>query len=49
MRRIFYGEKFGTSEEHKKLINAVNSLDKDRRETGKGYADALRDWNSKEI
>ncbi len=44
LQRVYYGEKFGTPEEHRKYLDAVNSLDEGRRETGRGYADGLKDW-----
>ena len=44
LRRAYHGEKFGTPEEHRKYLDAVNSFDEGRRETGKGYRDALQDW-----
>ena len=48
LRRAYHGGKFGTLEEHNKFIDAVHSLDESRRETGKGYADALQDWGKNE-
>lgn len=44
LRRAYHGDKFGTIEEHQKYLEAVNSPDEGRRETGRGYADALQDW-----
>ncbi len=48
LRRAYHGEKFGTAEEHRKYLDAVNSLDETRKETGRGYADALKDWGKNE-
>ena len=48
LRRAYHGEKFGTAEEHNKFIDAINSFDEARRETGRGYADALKDWGENE-
>ena len=43
LSRAYYGDKFGTLEEHQKFLDAVNSPDEKQRETGKGYVDALQD------
>lgn len=48
LRRAYHGEKFGTPDEHQKFLKLVNSLDESRRETGRGYADALKDWGKNE-
>jgi hypothetical protein len=44
LRRAYHGEKFGTLEEHRKYLDAINSFDEERKETGRGYSDALKDW-----
>lgn len=48
LRRAYHGHNFGTIEEHQKFLDAINSLDEGRRETGRGYADALKDWGKNE-
>lgn len=47
LRRAYHGEKFGTLEEHREYLDAINSFDQAQRETGKEYADALQDWEEK--
>ena len=41
LQRCFYGEQFGTEEQHAVRMAAINSLFSDHQETGRGYRDGF--------
>lgn len=47
LRRAYYKEKFGTSEEHMKILKALYCNDEKLKLIAQGYADALQDWGQK--
>lgn len=41
LRKNYHGENFGTSAEHRLWMDAVNSVDEQRRQKGRGYRDGF--------
>lgn len=41
LRRQWYGDAFGTEDEHARFIEAASSEDRERRALGRGYRDGL--------
>jgi hypothetical protein len=48
LRKIYFKENFGTSEEHLKILKALYSQDEKQKLIAQGYNDALQDWGKNE-